>query len=101
MGLQVSLKGFALPDVPGPASTFVTGGTDQLEVTSFNADCRIEVQLPDERWHHNPYRVMRGLHRSISGMKIAYPPRGVIAFRLSNWLPGATASVDLEASSVG
>ena len=100
MGLQVSLRQFPVPDVPTPASTFVTGGTDQLEVTSFNADVRIEVQLPDERWHHQPYRVMRGLHRSISGLRLAYPPRGVIAIRLSNWTPGAIASVDLEASTV-
>jgi len=103
MGLQRSYNTLVLPDVATDATTFIFGGTDLISVIAYNADAAIELN-DGIRWLDGvveAIRVRRGLHKPIGGLATAFPPRGVNGFRLRNYTPGAIATVDFEAYSVG
>lgn len=99
MGLQVSGSISALPDTPNGSTIFYTGGTDRIDITSFNRDVKVELQRPDGGWEP-PLRLPGGLHKSYTGLGLSYGRRGAVGFRLSNWVAGNVASVDYEAYSV-
>jgi hypothetical protein len=105
MGLQQSVNTLALPDVPNDSTTFVSGGTDQISVIAFNADAKVELYVEGsagDRWlTERAIRVRHGLHKPIAGLATAYPPKGVIGYRFSNWLAGAVSTIDFEAYGVG
>lgn len=104
MGLQATVSELPLPDTPDDATTWEYGGTDRIDVTVVGAnDARLELRGPGGApWDEGkPIRIRGNLggsnFRSITGLSVAYPPRGVQAFRLSNWTPGQQAIVDVEA----
>jgi hypothetical protein len=109
MPIQTSSSELTLPDIPDDDSTWEYGGTDRIDITVVgNNDARLELRGPGGApWDEGkPIRVRGGSlggsnFRSITGLSIAYPPRGVQAFRLSNWTPGKAAIVDVEAYSTG
>lgn len=103
MPVQSTAQDLALPDVPSDAATWQFGGTDRIDVTVLNGnDVRLEVRGPYGPWEETkPIRVSGNSFRSLTGLALAYPPRGVLAFRLSNWNPGAVAIVDVDAYSTG
>lgn len=100
MGLQLTRSQLTLGDVPTDATTWIFGGTDRLDVSVAGADARLELRPPGGPWLP-PQRVPRDIARSIAGLALAYPNRGIEGFRLSNWTAGQIAVVDVEAYSVG
>lgn len=100
MGLQLS-RDIALADVPQDWSTFTLGGTDRIDIRAKGNPVKLELQgLPMQPWS-DAIVIDSDDFESISGLAIAYPAKGVYAFRLSNGTPGKPATVTLRAYSVG
>lgn len=102
MGLQRARNNLALSDIANDDTTFVFGGTDKIDVVSFNADTRLELH-DGLRWLDGPseaIRIRRGLHKPVGGLATAFGGRGVEGFRFMNWTRGAVATIDFEAYTV-
>lgn len=101
MGLQVSREIAQLPDVPLDWVTWTFGGTDRIDITALENDVRLEIRPPGEGWRSSdPTRVAAGTIESLAGLAAAYRPRGVTAFRISNWTAGKVAGAHVRAFGV-
>lgn len=100
MGLQIS-RDIVLADEPFDWSTFSFGGTDRVDVRAKGNPVALELRrFPMSPWDP-PIIIDTDDFESVSGLAIAYKPRGVASFRLYNATPGKQATATVRSYGVG